>query len=480
MKKSINIVFLLLALASGIAGCQKSFLEVTPAGKIIAEKTNDYNLLLNSLTLGNQFMTHSQAMGDEMAAIEPYYSGITLQQQRSFQWEDNIYEPNEDAPEITYPTKALYVYNVVINEVLNSTGGTAGEKEALQAEALAGRAWVYLQLVNTFAKPFNSATAATDPGFPIVKEANVTMNSFPRATVKEVYDFIVDDLKAAIPNLSPTPYHRFRMSRPAAEALLGKTYLFMGMYNEALEQLTAAMTDLAASTYPVRLYDYNITFGPGGQFLPVTIFGPTLPNLYNNEESLYSRQTMGDWTTASNALPLSPATVALYGQSDLRRNFMSTIPYPSGAAFPLGMARKAGPFSPIIGMVVPDIYLMRAEVKARLNDLPGAKADIEALRVKRMPAADAPVPDAISTNKNTLVKFILEERIREFAGLGYRWFDMRRLSVDPDFKSTVNTKHIVYSATGEAQSTFTLRPERLTFKIPPKVLSQNPGMVDNQ
>ena len=477
MKKIIYATLLVITLA--VAGCKKSFLEITPSGKVIAETTADYDLLLNSLTLGNQFMTYTQAMGDEMAAIEPYYVGITLQRQRAFQWENTIYERDEDAPEILYPTTALYVYNKVINEVPGSKDGTEAQKNSLRAEALAGRAWTYLQLINIFAKPFDASTASTDPGFPIIKEANVTVRDFPRASVKEVYDFIIKDLQDAIPNLKATPIHRFRMSRPAAQALLAKTYLMMGLYIEALPHLNVALTDIAASSYPVRLYDYNTAFVTGGALAPVTEFGPSIPNLYNNQESLYSRQTQGDWTGLANALLLRPETMALYGASDLRRAFIRNNPYPGGAAFPRGMAQRVAPFSPIIGMVVPDVYLKRAEVKARLNDLGGAITDVEALRTKRMPAADAPVPAAIGSDRLLLVKFILDERIREFAALGYRWFDMRRLSADPEFKSTVKYDHTLYTSTGNVSKTFTLRPERFTLKMPPKILAENPGMQDN-
>ncbi|UYQ91426.1 RagB/SusD family nutrient uptake outer membrane protein [Chitinophaga horti] len=476
MKHTIYSTLFLLALTLG--ACKKSFLEITPSGKVIAETTADYDLLLNSLTLGNQFMTYAQAMGDEMAAIEPYFGGTTLQQQRAFKWESTIYEREEDAPEIMYPTTALYIYNKIINEVSDSKNGSDAQKNEVKAEALAGRAWTYLQLINIFAKPYNASTASADPGFPIIREADVTMGDFPRSTVKEVYDFIIKDLQDAIPGLRPVPLHRFRMSRPAAEALLAKTYLFMGNFTEALPHLNNAMAGIAASTYPVILYDYNTAFATG-PLAPVTEFGPSIPNLYNNQESLYSRQTMGDWTSLTNALLLRPETMALYGASDQRRVFTRNNPFPGGAAFPRNMAQRVAPFSPIIGMVVPDVYLMRAEVRARLNDLTGAVSDLEALRVKRMPAADASVPAPVAADRASLVKFILEERIREFAALGYRWFDMRRLSVDPEFNGTVNKQHILYTADGNISQTFTLTADRLTFKLPPKVLFENPGMQDN-
>ena len=128
---------------------------------------------------------------------------------------------------------------------------------------------------------------------------------------------------------------------------------------------------------------------------------------------------------------------------------------------------------------MPDLYLLRAEVKARLNDLAGAKADVEALRIKRMPAANAPVPAAIASNQQELVKFILQERIREFALQGFRWFDMRRLSVDPTYSNTINTTHILYTSTGAVSQSFALRPERYVLRFSPKLMEQNPGMQNN-
>jgi hypothetical protein len=95
-----------------------------------------------------------------------------------------------------------------------------------------------------------------------------------------------------------------------------------------------------------------------------------------------------------------------------------------------------------------------------------------------MPAAEAPVPAASASAKLPLLQFIMEERIREFAVQGYRWFDMRRLSVDPLF-TTPSYKHRVYDAAGEIKETFTLRPERFVLRIPPKILAENPNMQDN-
>ncbi len=149
------------------------------------------------------------------------------------------------------------------------------------------------------------------------------------------------------------------------------------------------------------------------------------PSTINNEENILAKQASNSWSFINSELLLTVEAAALYGASDLRMNFFVNTAYPSGN-FPNGMKRRRGPGNAQIGFTVPDLYLLRAETKARLDDLAGARTDLEALRAKRMPIADAPIPDAVATNKTELIRFILEERIREFAVTGYRWFDMRR------------------------------------------------------
>lgn len=96
-----------------------------------------------------------------------------------------------------------------------------------------------------------------------------------------------------------------------------------------------------------------------------------------------------------------------------------------------------------------------------------------------MPNQYASVPTTIASNKEQLVQFILEERIREFAGQGARWYDMRRLSVDPVYQSTVGYSRVLYSVTGSVIKTFTIKPERLVLRFPEKLMIQNPGMNNN-
>lgn len=481
MKKINHTILYTLGIAvlwMSAGSCKKDFLEITPKGKLIAKSINDYEKSLFSLDLVNMFTDAQIAMGDDVSAIEPFFSGAAQRTQALFRWDDVVYLPADNPSEMQVPMQNIYLFNKVINEVMNAADGTPEAKRSLQAQARTARAWTYFLLINYFGKPYNAATAATDPGFPIIDKADVTQTKFTRATVQEVYDFILNDLNTSIPDLPSQLTHRMRLCKAAGEGLLGKIYLFMGKPNEALAHLNNSFTALTVSAIPAGLYDYNSRFGPGGSFLPIGIFGPTLPSTINNEENILAKQVSNSWSFVNSELLVSVQTAALYGASDLRLNFFVNTAYPSGN-FPNGMKRRRGPGTAQIGFTVPDLYLLRAETKARLDDLAGARTDLEALRAKRMPIADAAIPDAVATNENALILFILEERIREFAVTGYRWFDMRRLSVDPDFSNTVGSSHILYNTQGAVTATYTLKPERLTMRFAPKIMDLNPGLENN-
>lgn len=482
MKKFIKYS-LLPVLISAALSCKKDFLEIAPKGKLIAQTVNDYDLLLNNASLSSIGSDAQLFMGDEVAAFSNYFNSSELRVQRLFKWADTIYQPNENAPELNTPLLNLYTYNKIIREVMNATSNTTQgiteKKKSIQAEALAGRAWTNFLLINYYGKPYAKASAATDPGFPIITAADIDENKFTRASVQQMYDFIIKDLTDALPFLPEKTTSRIRMSKAAAEALLGKVYVFMSRYQDALPLFNAAIADAAASPLNIRLYDYNVTLSPGGSFFPITLFGPTSPVVFNNEENLYSKTFTNFRGYVSNDIILTPDASELYGSSDLRLLFYSRTPFPAGANLPNGMLRRAnGSTASCFGMLLPDIYLLRAECKARLNDLPGATADVKILREKRMPVSDADVPANISGDKNALLNFIMEERIREFAVAGFRWFDMRRLSVDPLFSNAIY-KHAVYAPDGTIVASYTLKPERLTLKFPQKLMDQNPGMENN-
>lgn len=477
MKKKIKNILLFFLFAFTTISCKKSFLEIQPKGKLIATSVSDYGLLLNNLDLVNLGGVNAQVfMGDEVAAVNPHFMAAERRDQRLFKWDASIYENDEDAPEISSLMGNVYTYNKIINEVSKATGGTEALKKSIHAEALAGRAWTYFLLINYFGAPYTESSSETDPGFPIITEADVTATEFTRSSVKEVYDFILKDLNDAIVALPDKTTSRIRMSAAAAYGLLGKVYLFMGKYDLALSALESSFQKISNSDIPIELYDYNSVFAPGGEFLPISFFGPTTPSTINDKEVLYAKTFSNFWITSSEIV-INSETKDLFSLTDQRLNFYSETPFPFGDPYPMDMLRRAGPLTSQFGVTLPDLYLLRAECYARSNDLSKAVKDVEELRKSRMSEAEAEIPSGIASDKMSLLNFILEERIREFASTGYRWFDMRRLSVDPLFDQQ-NYLHKLYDPEGNT-TPFSLANERFVLKIPPKILLENPGMNDN-
>ena len=504
MKRYKYITAAAFALCSVIlASCKKSFLEIVPKQEIVATTYDDYNKLMNGsnfYVLGGGNVGIWQAatlMGDEVSAESYAYNlpNSAYPGARSlFQWEADVFPLVDPPNDYSSPSKPffmqrllsnLYTLNKIINEVNNSTNGTAQQKLEVQSEAQAERAFTNIQLVNYFTKPYNAATAGTDPGFPIIKTADITVKTFNRGTVQENYDFIIADLTQAIPNLPVQSVFQTRISKPAAEAILGKVYMFMGKYSEALSEFNKAFGDMAAMKTPPTLYNYNETLAPGGSFLPIDPNnGPNSPftNSTDVKESLWAIFSYdgpyGGNPYPTDFLTIPTSTINLFSPNDWRLQFYTNLQVDRTTAIPGGRLRRYNLKFIRMGAELPDMLLLKAEVEARTGDLTGAVADVTTLRMNRIPPAEAAVPANAKADATSLIKFIIDERIREFAVEGHRWFDMRRLSTDPIFSGQPAAEHMLYQD-ATTFTTFTLKPERLTLRLPPAYVAQNPGMVNN-
>lgn len=490
MKQYLYITLMLLCI--GTTSCKKDFLNVVPKGKQVAITTQDYNLLMNNPDLYlKSFAGGWQSlvlMGDEVAAEGSYFNNAQLVSQNAFKWNADIFQPTDIDWSVRLWLEEMYTLNKVIIEVPASAAGSEQQKLEIRAEAMANRAFINFQFVNFYGKPYLAATAGTDPGFPLIKTADITEKNFIRNTVQEDYDAIISDLNVAIANL-PAAHAggKTRFSKASAEGILGKVYLFMGKNAEALAMFNAAFTDNAAATVPARLYDYNAEFADGGMFVPIQYNGPNSSpgNDYNDVTESILARTFYNSSYSGNGfendfLVLAPKMQALFGASDLRLNFYAAE-FPYQTPNPSGRLSKYAVSYSKFGLQISELYLLRAEAKARLNDMAGAKADVETLRKSRMPAVEATIPTVDMASQKTLLQFIFDERLREFASEGYRWLDMRRLSVDPLFEGATYT-HTVYNdevPNSTNLTTYTLNPVRLTLKLSPFVMNSNPQFTNN-
>lgn len=481
-----------------LSSCAGDFLDIKPKGQTIASSIRDYNNLfehseLTQLTSPSMFLNTWHILGDDVAGLEPHYSAPQhfgapdSRNHRLFEWASDVYRADEDTEEVNGFYKRIYTVNKIINEVMDAPDGTEAQKLQYRAEALAHRAFAYFNLVNLFGAPYRAATASTEMGVPLILEGDFTQNSFRRASVAETYERIVADLTEAIPYLPLQPNSSNRYSRAAGEMLLGKVLLFMGDASAAVPFLDQSYQHLPSGFTvggTLGLIDYNtamVSPAPVGYVFRTPEVGATASQGHGYPETLKGELGAGIlWLGMNASLIISPETYALFEPDDRRKllysnTYAPTAPGP-GPTLPAGLYRSRASFiGSSVGMQLPELYLLLAEAKARVGDLNGAREALISLREKRMPAGSAA---SVPTTRDALIRFVIEERQREFATLGFRWFDMRRLSVDALFAGQTYT-HRIYGADGSVSETFTLSPERLVLRFSEKLVQQSPELVNN-
>lgn len=93
-------------------------------------------------------------------------------------------------------------------------------------------------------------------GLPIKPEGRFILGeelNIPRSSVEEVYAYIEDDLLQAIPNMSEQAPEVGRASKFAAQALLGKVYLYQEKFSESAQQLQAVIDSGQFHLYGTQL-----------------------------------------------------------------------------------------------------------------------------------------------------------------------------------------------------------------------------------
>ena len=239
--------FLLCAcLALPIMSCD-DYLDIQPKGIVIPEKSEDYERLLNYAQLLKASESYPNFMTDDV--FMPYEDDMTggfvsleLPNQHLYAFNSEIFGEGESDGLWEYSYNRIYYYNVVIDDIMGATQDTEEHKKQLRAEALVGRAFEYLTLVNAYANHYDPSTAATDPGVPLMLDKNINKTNLQRATVQEVYDQIKTDLDEAAPNLPEKPVlNAYRASKPVGYGMLARMYLYMGDYKKALENAVISL-----------------------------------------------------------------------------------------------------------------------------------------------------------------------------------------------------------------------------------------------
>ena len=142
--------------------------------------------------------------------------------------------------------KVIYMANTLI-EALDAN---KDEDKQILGEAYFMRAWMHLNLVTLFAKPYSYGT--DNMGIPLDTVAIVT--DIKRNSVGEVYDQIVKDLQTAASLMGPSRGNAGYASHDAALGLLSRVYLYMGNYTECIN----TVNEMLGGESPASKLDANL------------------------------------------------------------------------------------------------------------------------------------------------------------------------------------------------------------------------------
>lgn len=341
--------------------------------------------------------------------------------------------------------RAINIANTVLGSLDKVTD--AATRDRIEGEALFIRGIMHFELVRFFALPYESGTANTQLGVPLVlqavKSTSDVVTDLPRSNVAQVYAQVENDLKAAVTKLpkSNSP----RASSYSALAFLSRVYLQEQKYAEARD---AANTVITSGEFTL-LADLKAPF-----------------RIKNSDEGIFEIQQdeQTNAGTSNDGLATFYASLPGIGRADARVNTVfansfdlndkrrTEMIYSGTGAKPGFFTAKWTDFYGNIPVArITEMYLTRAESNLRLGTAVGAApaSDINLLRVRA----------GLLPNLAPTINDVLSEREKELDYEGFRLHDYKR--------------------TKRSLGTFAYNDPKLVFPIPDREINANPALVQN-
>lgn len=356
----------------------------------------------------NQFTTCALTFfagltADEMTYYQPSFRDEFIRNDISFQNHTVISGQFWD---VAY--KYIYVCNVNIEGLTASTKLSEAVKNRLLGECYYIRAFCYFNLVNLIG------------GVPLALHTDYRLNAtLSRASDTAVYEQVKADLLKAV-NLLPLSYElpdKAAPNKAAAQALLAKLYLYRAQWQDAKQMSSEIIGDgiysLPQDLNSVFLKNSNET---------IWQLAPTIPTR-NSWEGFYFNPN------SNNSVPtyiLRSGLLESFETGDLRkinwikqRNYAGhSIIYPY--KYKVKMNSNVTEYQVVMRLA--EVFLIRAEAYARLNQVAEAVADINLIRER---AGLIEVNSNIS--QDSCMKLVKKERRNEmFCEWGNRWYDLKR------------------------------------------------------
>jgi hypothetical protein len=409
------IISIGISLLTVLSSCEKYLDKKSNSALVTPQKLEDFQGLLDDGAIMNIRTTpsYSESSTDDFFLLPATYTSLTEGNRNYYAWQPYLYNFSNDWSKAYL---AIYNSNLCLDELpgIATHSGNQQAWDNIKGSALFYRAFYFAHLLWTFTKAYDEQSSTTDLGIVLRLGSDFNIPSV-RSSVQQSYDRVLEDAKTAITFLPAHPQHVYRPSKAAAYALLARVYLSMRKYPQA-----ALYAD---STLQLKnqLMDYNGDSDINGNISAAVPFKKE-----NKEIIFYTEMNTTFGLHVPARAKIDTLLYSSYDVNDLRRTayFRANAGYQQ---FKGSYAANASLF--FSGIAVDEVLLIRAECRARTNQIPEAMEDLNTLMKKRWRNTIS-YPEITADDAMEALNKILEERRKELIMRGVRWMDIKRLNKD--------------------------------------------------
>lgn len=302
-----------------------------------------------------------------------------------------------------------YRVNFLLEGLPEVTGLLDTQRERFEAEARFIRAYAYWLGAYTYGD------------IPIVTSTNITDNrTVGRTPFADVLAYVEEEFLYTIDKLPVEPQNAGFLSNGAAKAMLARYYLYRENWGEAERYATEVIDGVNTFDYTLEanfedvLADFSsesileIVYSANDNPGTSTDFG--INNLFVGRREIIPTD------------PIIFALNSLGGERDIMLNFDADNLGGNDNGWTIV---RYGPFDNIPIFRLAEMYLIRAEARARQDRVTGAGGGLQDLITVRQRSANADDLQGIS-GQSQLLQAIERERQVELAFEGHRWYDLKR------------------------------------------------------
>lgn len=440
MKVFKNIALLFLVVTA--MGCE-DFLEVEEVGRssipvffkdvdgIRAALPGAYSKVYDYYDAN--FMLYPDAAGDLFNMIP---AGEETKMYNQFHYQST---PQEEIGAVGHIWRDAYEALANVNNILEyqpilleEFPSSAQELQLIKGDALFLRALIHFDLVRVYAQPYHFTPDASHLGIPVLLQTPGPDDNFARNSVAEVYEQVLRDLEMAGELLAPyTNWDSYHASTEAVEALMARVYLYKGEWAMARDYANTVI----GKTSLARGEDYLSMFrelGEGEEAIfrlnghlkgsaVADFYTPAGPTGYASQKLLDLLKEEGE------------------EQEDLRLQLFETKGNTSATLkyHLTGLSEEEWQVDLFV-LRASEMYLIRAEANAQLNNLEAAVEDLKVIQARALQLPVSEIELQVSS-KDEVLNLILEERGKEFSFEGHRLFDLTRMKQDLERPASVNS-----------------------------------------